>query len=54
MTSSDFYTEVLTGYMAMLQAGLPVAFFISACNIAFNLIISAFSGGRLRFGRGGQ
>lgn len=52
MSTSDFISNCIQGYSDMISAGLPVAFFIAACNIAFNLIITAFSGGRLRFGRG--
>lgn len=54
MSSSDFYIEVLKGYIEMVKTGLPIAFTIAACNICFNIIISAFSGGRLRIGRGGE
>lgn len=54
MTQQEFINYVLGGYQDMISAGLPVAFFIAACNVAFNIIISSFSGGRLRFGRGGE
>ena len=55
MTDQEFFQAVLEGYQKLMTASLPVAFVIAACNISFNLIISAFSGGRLRFGgRGGD
>ena len=54
MSASDFYTEVITGYLTIIQASLPVALFIAGCNVGFNILISAFCGGRLRFGRGGE
>lgn len=54
MSTEDFIFSVMHGYEDMIEAGLPIAFFIAACNIAFNLIITAFSGGRLRFGRGDE
>lgn len=50
--NTEFYNAVLNGYQSLLAAALPVAFFIAACNVGFNVLISAFSGGKLRFGRG--
>ena len=54
MSAQDFYNEVISGYFELIKAGLPVALFIAASNVGFNILISAFSGGRLRFGRGGE
>lgn len=42
--------EVLTGYLEIIKAGLPIAFTIGACNLAINMIFNAFFGGRLTIG----
>ena len=52
MSAQEFYNAVCAGYLSVITASLPVALFIAACNVSFNIIISAFSGGRLTFGRG--
>lgn len=48
---NTFVSGVLAAYTDLLRVGLPVAFFIAACNIGINIIITAFSGGKLRIGR---
>ena len=50
MTDQEFISAVLAGYRSLLNAALPVCFFIGSCNVAFNLICSAAFGGKLRFG----
>lgn len=52
MSAQDFINNCLNGYLSIIKAGLPVAFFIATCNVGFNIIITAFSGGGFRFGRG--
>lgn len=52
MSAQDFINNCLNGYLSIIKAGLPVAFFIAACNVSFNIIFTAFSGGGLSFGRG--
>ncbi len=42
--------EVLTGYIEIIKAGLPIAFIIGASNLAINMIFNAFFGGRLSIG----
>lgn len=51
MDSATFISEVLSGYKDLVSAGLPIVFFIGACNVAINTIVSAAFGGELRFGR---
>lgn len=51
MDTSSFISEVLSGYKDLVAAGLPIVFFIGACNVAINTIVSAAFGGELRFGR---
>lgn len=51
MDTSTFINEVLTGYKELVSAGLPIVFFIGACNVAINTIVTAAFGGGLRFGR---
>ena len=52
MDAAEFYVQVCYGYLSVLMATLPVALFIASCNVGFNLIITAFSSGRLTFGKG--
>lgn len=48
---TPFISDVLSGYRVLITAGLPIVFFIGACNVAINTIVSAAFGGDLRFGR---
>ena len=49
-TETEFIQFVIDQYAQILTLALPITFFIGACNISFNLIFSAFMGGRLHFG----
>ena len=51
MSTQDFIDNCIKGYTEIVKAGMPVAFLIAACNIAFNIIITAFCGGSLHIGR---
>lgn len=51
MSTQQFIDNCIYGYTEIIKAGLPVAFLISACNICFNIIITAFCGGGLHIGR---
>ena len=50
MTTENFISEVFSAYASIITMGLPVAFFIGACNIAFNIICNAFFSGTLKIG----
>lgn len=54
MTNEEFIQAVLSGYAEILMVCLPIALFIGGCNLAFNIICSAFFGGRLSFSRRGD
>lgn len=46
----DFVHEVLMGYKSLVAAAAPVAFVIAACNIGINIILKAFTNGKLQIG----
>lgn len=48
----QFVQDVLETYTNLLGIGLPIAFFIGACNVGINIVLSAAFGGKLRIGRG--
>lgn len=52
MTANDYISAVITGYGDILAYCFPVAMIIAACNIAINIIVTAFCGGGLVIGRG--
>ena len=45
-----FLTECITAYTQLIVQALPVVFFIGGCNIAINMICSAFFRGDLKIG----
>lgn len=47
---SEFVRIVIEGYKDVVVLAVPVTFFIAACNIGINMIVSAFMGGRLHMG----
>lgn len=47
---SEIVTMVIDGYKQIVVIAVPITFFIAACNIGINMIISAFTGGRLHMG----
>lgn len=46
----NFYDEVCNAYAEIISMGLPIAFFVGACNLCFNIICNAFFSGRLHIG----
>ena len=47
---NDFVVMVIQAYGEIIKIALPICFFIAACNIGINMIVSAFTGGRLHMG----
>lgn len=47
---NDFVDEVCGAYGQIIAMGLPIAFFVGACNVCFNIICNAFFSGRLHIG----
>lgn len=47
---NEFVVAVITAYGEVISVALPITFFIAACNIGINVIVSAFLGGRLHLG----
>lgn len=54
MSPQEFISAVITGYKDILLMCLPITFTIGACNLAFNIISSAFFTGHISFVRGGR
>ena len=50
---TEFISDVLDGYKSIVAIGCPIVFFIGACNVAINIIVTAFFGGGLRIGKKG-
>lgn len=48
--AESFIRDVLGAYTDLLGIGLPIVLFIGASNVAINIIVSAFFGGRLVIG----
>lgn len=47
---SQYVQFAISAYASLVGLAMPVVFLIGACNIAFNMIYSAFSRGKFRFG----
>lgn len=48
-----FMSSVFSGYQSIVEAALPVTLLIASCHIGINIIVRAFSSGRLSL-RGGK
>lgn len=47
---NDFVQACISAYIDVIEIALPITFFIAGCNIAINMIVGAFTGGRLHIG----
>lgn len=45
-----FVVMVIEAYGEIVRIALPICLFIASCNIGINIIVSAFTGGRLHIG----
>lgn len=45
-----FVLGVIDMYEQLLALCLPIVFFIAACNIGINMLVTAFVSGKLRIG----
>lgn len=47
---APFVQACIDAYASLVGLAMPVVLFIGSCNIAINMLVSAFMGGKIRIG----